>query len=170
MLQFDLLLKWNCNLKTNQQIDLVSHFGWSNHETLICDFRTLCSRLTWSRSPSLSCLIYKGHHPLVLFCLKRLTIGTLPSVFNISRVHCLTVLAPRGNRFKSRVMAPKKSSLEKWSASQTWRVSLAGTLEVVSSQENIDSFLEMTTFSSAAKYWKGKIKRQLKLPSPVNER
>ena len=42
-------------------------------------------------------------------------------------------------------------------------------LLVVSSQENMDSFLEMTIFSSAARYSKGNTKRQLKFPSPVND-
>ena len=41
--------------------------------------------------------------------------------FSMSKVHCFCVLAPLGNLFRSRVMAPKKSSLEKWSASQTLR-------------------------------------------------
>ena len=79
---------------------------------------------TWSRIPSTSVLINKGHQPFVLFCLNKLIIGTLPSVFSMSKVHCLTVLAPLGNRFKSKVIAPRKSSLEKWSASHTWSVSL----------------------------------------------
>ena len=52
----------------------------------------------------------------------------------------------------------------------TCMVILAGTLLVVSSQLNMDSFLEMTIFSSAAKYSKGKMNLQLKLPSPVRER
>ena len=125
--------------------------------------------LTWSRSPSLSVLMYIGHQPLVLFCLNKLIMGTVPSVFNMSNVHCFTVFAPLGNRFKSKVMAPKKSSLEKWSASHTCKVNRAGTFEVVSSQENIDSFLEITTFSSAAKYWNGKMNLQLKFPSPVKD-
>ncbi len=32
-----------------------------------------------------------------------------------------------GNLLRSSVIAPRKSSLLKWSASHTWRVSLAGT-------------------------------------------
>ena len=35
---------------------------------------------------------------------------------------------------------------------------------------NIVSFLLITIFSSAARYSNGKMKRQLKLPSPVKER
>ncbi len=43
-------------------------------------------------------------------CLNRLMTGTEPSVLSISRVHSLAVLAPRGNRFRSSVMEPRKSS------------------------------------------------------------
>ena len=46
---------------------------------------------------------------------------------------------------------PRKSSAEKWSASQTCRLSLAGILISVSSHENIVSFRELTIFSSATK-------------------
>ena len=59
-----------------------------------------------------SFLAEKGHQPLVLFCLKRFKVGTEPSVLSISREHSLAVLAPRGNLFKSRVIAPRKSSLD----------------------------------------------------------
>ena len=131
-----------------------------------------------------SVLMYNGHQPLVRFCLNRFIIGMVPSVLTISRLQSFAVLAPLGKRFKSSVIAPKKSSLLKWSASQTCRLSLAGTykvekkpyisslvqiqqyiyskslamyelifftLLVVSSHENIDSFFDITTFSSAAK-------------------
>ena len=81
---------------------------------------------------------------MVLFILNKLIVGTLPSVRSMSRVHRAADLAPRGNLFRSKVMAPRKSSLEKESASQTWRFSLGGILETVSSQENILSFLVMT--------------------------
>ena len=47
---------------------------------------------------------------LKITCLNKLITGTDPSVFSISRVHSLEVLAPRGNRFRSRVIEPRKSS------------------------------------------------------------
>jgi hypothetical protein len=56
---------------------------------------------------SLSFLMKKGHHPFTLFCLKIFTTGTEPSVFNMSNVHSLEDFAPRGKRFKSRVIAPE---------------------------------------------------------------
>ena len=59
--------------------------------------------------------------------------------------------------------------MEKESASQTCRFSLGGTLETVSSQENMLSFLVMTIFSSAGRYSKGKTNLQLKFPSPVSD-
>ena len=59
-----------------------------------------------------SFLAEKGHQPLVLFCLKRFKVGTEPSVRSISREQSLAVRAPRGNLFKSRVIAPRKSSLD----------------------------------------------------------
>ena len=99
---------------------------WKLSQTLLYKTKLLH---TWSKRPSLSVLMYIGHHPLVRFCLNKLIIGTDPSVLSMSKVHCFTVLAPLGNRFKSKVMAPRKSSFEKWSASQTCKVNLAGTLQ-----------------------------------------
>ncbi len=134
-----------------------------------------------------------GHQPFTLFCLKMEMVGSSCSFRIMSREHCLAVLAPRGNRFRSSSIAPgsdgsqssqtmriviflletsnkrdrrstyiikskqhsshqsspRKSSAEKWSASQTCSVRRGGILYSVSSQENMDSFLEMTIFSSA---------------------
>lgn len=47
-----------------------------------------------------------GHHPLTLFCLKIEMVGSSCSFRIISREHCLAVLAPRGNRFRSNSIAP----------------------------------------------------------------
>lgn len=47
------------------------------------------------------------------------------------------------------ITSPRKSSAEKWSASHTCSVRRGGILYSVSSQENMDSFFEMTIFSSA---------------------
>merc|ERR1719384_2158592 len=127
------------------------------------------STLPCSISSSFSSWAYIGHQPLVLFCLNRFMVGTDPSVFNIPRLHCLAVLAPRGNLLRSSMMEPRKSSLENESASQTWSESRGGTLVMLSSQENMLSFLLITIFSSAARYSKGKTNRQLKLPSPVRD-
>ena len=46
---------------------------------------------------------------------------------------------------------PRKSSAEKWSASQTCRLSLAGIFVSDSSHENNVSFRDITIFSSATK-------------------
>ena len=46
---------------------------------------------------------------------------------------------------------PRKSSAEKWSASQTWRLSRAGIFVSDSSQENNVSFRDITIFSSATR-------------------
>ena len=67
----------------------------------------------------LSFLAEKGHQPLVLFCLNRLMVGTEPSVLSMSREQRPALLAPRGNLVRSRVIAPRKSSLENESASHT---------------------------------------------------
>lgn len=132
---------------------------------------------TVSSNSSSSFLATKGHQPLIRFCLKMETMGISASLVTISMVHCLAVLAPRGNRFRSNSIAPfkkkiiirqtdivssestiifnppvsppKKSSAEKWSASHTCRLRRGGILYSVSSQANMDSFLEMTIFSSA---------------------
>ena len=66
-----------------------------------------------------SFLAEKGHQPLVRFCLNRLMVGTEPSVLNMSREQRPALRAPRGNLVRSSVIAPRKSSLEKESASQT---------------------------------------------------
>ena len=47
---------------------------------------------------------------LLVTCLNRLIMGTEPSVLSMSSVHCFAVLAPRGNRFRSSVIDPRKSS------------------------------------------------------------
>ena len=48
-----------------------------------------------------------GHQPFTRFCLNNDICGTLPSFFNMFRVHSLEDLAPLGNRFRSRVSAPE---------------------------------------------------------------
>lgn len=64
--------------------------------------------------------------------------GKKPIKFNFGRV-------------KNPSFLPRKSSAEKWSASQTCRLSLAGILVSDSSQEKRDSFRDITIFSSATK-------------------
>ena len=68
----------------------------------------VCYFLTVSSSSSPSFFTWNGHQPLTRLCLNRDIMGTLPSVFNMPSVHCFEDLAPRGNRFKSRVRAPAK--------------------------------------------------------------
>ena len=82
---------------------------------------------------------------------------------------CFAVFAPLGNLLRSNMMEPRKSSLLNESASQTWRVSLGGTLVMESSQEKTLSFRLITIFSSAARYSNGNTNLQLKLPSPVSD-
>lgn len=139
---------------------------------LVFLYRSLLG-LTVSSNSSSSFLATNGHQPLILFCLKMETMGISASFVTISMVHCLAVFAPLGKRFRSSSIAPmktcylrkadwcgginnkqlptvpKKSSAEKWSASQTCRLRRAGILYSVSSQANMDSFFEMTIFSSA---------------------
>ena len=77
---------------------------WSvlyRHCTLLAKIHTVSSI---SSSPSF--FTWKGHQPLTRLCLKSDICGTLPSCFSIPRVHCLEVLAPLGNWFRSRVKAP----------------------------------------------------------------
>ncbi len=62
--------------------------------------------LTVSSSSSCSDFAKNGHQPLVLFNLKMLICGTVPSVLRRSGVHFLAVLAPRGKWFRSRVTPP----------------------------------------------------------------
>merc|ERR1711881_702043 len=92
------------------------------------------STFPWSISSSFSSFAYIGHQPLVRFCLKRFIVGTEPSVLSMSRLHCFAVFAPRGNLHRSRVIEPRKSSLENESASHTCMSSLGGTLLILSSQ------------------------------------
>lgn len=61
---------------------------------------------TVSSNSSFSLRARRGHQPLTRFCLKIETRGTSTSPVAISMVHCLAVLAPRGNRFRSSSMAP----------------------------------------------------------------
>lgn len=56
---------------------------------------------------SFSSLAINGHQPLILFCLKMLTIGMSCSLRTMSRVHCFAVFAPRGNLFRSSSIAPE---------------------------------------------------------------
>lgn len=65
-------------------------------------------RTVSSKSSLLSAFTANGHQPLTLFCLKRFIWGTVPSVFSMSRLHCLADLAPLGNRVKSRVSEPTR--------------------------------------------------------------
>ena len=86
----------------------------SSASTLPCKAMSITelsdSQQTWSRSSSFSSLAYKGHQPFVLFCLNRFIVGTEPSVLSMPKLHCLAVLAPRGNLFRSKVIEPRKSS------------------------------------------------------------
>lgn len=64
-------------------------------------------KLTVSSISSFSSRATNGHHPLTRFCLKMEMVGSSCSFRIMSREHCLAVLAPRGNRFRSSSIAPE---------------------------------------------------------------
>lgn len=64
------------------------------------------SCLTVSSISSFSSRATNGHQPFTRFCLKMEIVGSSCSFRIMSREHCLAVLAPRGNRFRSSSIAP----------------------------------------------------------------
>ncbi len=67
----------------------------------------MCRSLTVISISSFSSRATNGHQPLILFCLKMLTMGMSCSLSTMSMEHCFAVFAPRGNRFRSSSIAPE---------------------------------------------------------------
>ncbi len=67
----------------------------------------ICRSLTVISNSSFSSRATNGHQPLILFCLKMLTMGMSCSLITMSMEHCFAVFAPRGNRFRSSSIAPE---------------------------------------------------------------